>query len=212
MACLFRPSPESPDPVSLKQAGGVKRVVEELAYAFFNDDFRKGKSFLDWLSKQPEFGYQLLKTNGRGKFINPAMPAMLERYQSRGGSRFAASDRTLLIRLASGLPQGDENRRTILSGLQKEASAYQQALKLMEGDIKFLQRRDATQGDIDWPLFEDYVQDILKNLADVLDQFEITNSNQLRSFRIKVKPASHSTFSSNIIPSGPKRRRASEGE
>jgi hypothetical protein len=113
-----------------KQAGGVKRVVEELAYAFFNDDFRKGKSFLDWLSKQPEFGYQLLKTNGKGKFMNPAMPAMLERYQSRGGSRYAASDRKSLIKLASELPKGSDERRAILAGL-KQAAAFRRGDKVL---------------------------------------------------------------------------------
>ena len=74
-------------PHSFRYAGGVKRVIEELAASYFDDDFRKGKSCLDWLSKQPEFGYQLLRTDGRGGFINPTMKLKVQEYQSRGGRR-----------------------------------------------------------------------------------------------------------------------------
>ena len=52
--------------------------------------------------------------------IDHLAQAGLEEHESRYASRrVTASDRSSLIRLASSLPKGDENRRAILAGLRK---------------------------------------------------------------------------------------------
>lgn len=48
----------------------------------------------------------------------------------------AASDRSALIRLASSLPKGDENRRAILAGLNKVSSDLYEVAEKNGGEVR----------------------------------------------------------------------------